>query len=398
VLATDLLSPLLGAMLFPDALQRIVPVPIPQVDRSRAIEYAVEESWRNAATGACGRCDADRMSQRAADLFDRAAPENAVPNLFLNATEAGTGRIIPYATAHVVGLATPFRTQAEIDDGSFDFVKPQPNLIERVSLQDRMNDDDDVPLSTAAIVSARFPYLTPAGLVGDRGEFVDGGYFENSGTWLVSGLVQYLIGQQLTYPAGKNPQLDAARNAVFILIVIQSEPCTRDSVDAPCAEDATSASTSWNEALSPVRALLSTRDTRADYSYDSLNAISAMIEQFSAPVVGAANGAGGCDLRLCAVTLRFRNRTRNDIPLSWVLSSEARGSMDNAVDGMEQADVRRGPPPVSVSARGDTLDQDRVLGSYWRVLCVLAQTRGGQACGPAPHAAAGQASVRKTAG
>jgi hypothetical protein len=381
VLGTDLLSPLLGAMLFPDAFQRIVPVPIPQADRSRAIEFALQNSWTEATTGDCGRCDAQRMAERAIDLYGKPAPENAVPNLFLNTTEADTGRTIPYTTMRVQGLATPFRDQAEIDDGSFDTVEPSARAIESLSLQDRMT-DDRVPLSTAAIVSARFPYLTPAGRVGySGGDYVDGGYFENSGTYLLSGVVQYLIGQQKSYPAGKSPQLDAARNAVFIVIVIESEPCTRDSPLAGCDEDATTQTGSWNEALSPLRALLSTRDMRAEYSLDGLNAVSALIEQFSANAGAATNDGGtSCDYPICAVTLRFRNRTHTDIPLSWVLSSEGRKSMDNAVDGMEAADVRLTAPPESTDSLDDPRDIDRVLGSYRRILCVLAARTGEQGC------------------
>jgi hypothetical protein len=390
VLSTDLLSPLLGAMLFPDALQRIVPVAIPQADRSRAIEYALEDSWRNSTTGACGRCDATRMSERAIDLYGRPAPENAVPNLFLNTTEADTGRIIPYTTVRVQALATPFRDQAEIDDGSFDSVEPSASQIERLSLQDRMA-DDRIPLSTAAIVSARFPYLTPAGRIGySGGDYVDGGYFENSGTYLLSGLVQNLIGQQASYPAGKTPQLDAARKAVFVVIVIESEPCTRDSIEAGCDEDATSVDGSWNEALSPLRALLSTRDMRAEYSLDGLNAVSALIEQFSAKNPGqttTTDTGTGCDYPVCAVTLRFRNHTHTDIPLSWVLSSEGRRSMDNAVDGMEMANVRQAPPPQATESADDTQDIDRVLGSYRRVLCMLAARNGTQACAQTSSAA-----------
>lgn len=391
VLSADLLSPLLGAMLFPDALQRLIPVPIGEFDRSRAIEYAVESSWQKAATGDCGLCDGARMSERAMSLYRQPAPRNAVPYLFLNTTEAGTGRVIPYATVRVTGLATPFRDQAQIDEGSFDYVKPSPSQIERLTLQDRMV-DDKIPLSTAAIVSARFPYLTPAGRVGySGGHYVDGGYFENSGTWLLSGLAQNLIGQQLSYPSGKSPQMDAARNAVFVVIVIQSEPCTRDSIDTGCDEDATAADNSWNEMLSPLRALLSTRDERAAYSLDSLGAVSALIEQLSAqgagsrPPPGRAGTAGSdisCDYRLCAVTLRFRNHTRTDIPLSWVLSSAGRKSMDNAVDGMEKADVRLGPPPASVTSPDDTQDIDRTLGSYRRVLCMLAARTGSSGCTP----------------
>lgn len=387
VLSTDLLSPLLGAMLFPDAFQRIVPVPIPQADRSRAIEYALEDSWRKSTTGDCGRCDGARMGERAIDLYNHPTPEDAVPNLFLNTTEAGTGRIIPYTTIRVPGLATPFRNQAEIDDGSFDSVEPSASQIERLSLQDRMA-DDRIPLSTAAIVSARFPYLTPAGRISySGGDYVDGGYFENSGTWLLSGLVQYLIGQQATYPVGQSPQLDAARRAVFVVVVIESEPCTRDSIETGCAEDATTLGGSWSEALSPLRALLSTRDMRAAYSLDGLNAVSALIEQFSVKNGSQAsitdNGTG-CDYPICAVTLRFRNRTRTDIPLSWVLSSQGRRSMDNAVDGMEAADVSLAAPPESTESGDDTRDIDRVLGSYRRVLCMLATRTDTQGCAPAP--------------
>ena len=60
-------------------------------------------------------------------------------------------------------------------------------------------------------------------------------------------------------------------------------------------------------------------------------------------------------------------------------------SMDAAVDGMEQADVSRGAPTPSISPLGDTADIDRVLGSYRRVLCVLAATQGSPGCAPATN-------------
>jgi len=50
---------------------------------------------------------------------------------------------------------------------------------------------------------------------------------------------------------------------VFVVVVIESEPCTRNSLDTGCDEDSTTESDSWSEALSPLRALLSTRDVRA---------------------------------------------------------------------------------------------------------------------------------------
>jgi len=329
------------------------------------------------------------MGEHVMDMYGLPVPRNAVPHLFLNTTEAGTGRIIPYATVRVMALATPFRDQAEIDKDSMDSAKPSPSQIERLSLQDRMS-DDRIPLSTAAMVSARFPYLTPAGSIGySGGQYVDGGYFENSGTWLVSGLVQNLIGQQFSYRPGQSPVTDAARNAVFILIVIQSEPCTRESIDNGCDEDATVADQSWSELLSPLRALLSTRNKRAEYSFDGLGAVSALIEQLSSNSSnsGAVHDSDvGCDYAVCAVTLRFRNKTRSEIPLSWVLSSAARRSMDNAVDGMEEANVSKNNPTTAVSSTDDTQDIDRVLGSYRRVLCLLAARDDGTGCAAAAPA------------
>ena len=392
VLSADLLSPLLGATLFPDALQRVLPVSIGAFDRARALEYAIEESWAKATPAKCGDCDADRMAAKAMDMYGVAPPHNAVPNLFLNTTEAGTGQIIPYSTARILALATPFRERAEIDDNDdLDSALPSPSQIESLSLQDRMS-DDRIPLSTAAMVSARFPYLTPAGSVGySGGQYVDGGYFENSGTWLLSGLVQNLIGQQLSYRAGQSPQIDAARNAVFIVIVVQSEPCTRESIDNGCDENATVADDSWSELLSPLRALLSTRDKRAEYSFDGLGALSALIEQLSSQGTDTddiGDRGVGCDYAVCAVTLRFRNRTRSEIPLSWVLSSAARRSMDNAIDGMEQASVRERIPPIATSNADDALDADRVLGSYRRVLCLLAARNEATGCATAPNLAA----------
>jgi hypothetical protein len=388
VLSTDLLSPLLGATLFPDALQRVLPVPIVAFDRARSLEYAIEASWTRATPATCDGCDAGRMAERTMDMYGHPAPRNAVPNLFLNTTEAGTGQIIPYSTLRVLGLATPFRERAEIDENEhFDSGKQPAYVIESLSLQDRML-DDQIPLSTAAIVSARFPYLTPSGSIGSSGgQYVDGGYFENSGTWLLSGLVQTLIGQQLSYRAGQSPQVDAARNAVFIVIVIQSEPCARDSIETSC-QDATVAVDSWSELLSPLRALLSTRDKRAEYSLNGLGAITALIEQLSSQgglSQSVSDRGTSCDYPVCAVTLRFRNRTRSEIPLTWVLSSAARQSINNAVDGMERASVRKGVPSTALSPVDDPQDVDRVLGSYRRVLCLLAARNDATGCTPASN-------------
>ena len=59
----------------------------------------------------------------------------------------------------------------------------------------------DLPLATAALMSARFPYINPGGLVPPDDQFVDGGYYENIGgvtaKELLDKLEAYLLEKQL---------------------------------------------------------------------------------------------------------------------------------------------------------------------------------------------------------
>jgi len=420
VLGTDLLSPLLGATLFPDALQRALPFPVHEFDRTIALEYAVEDSWRSASAQWGG--NPDRLSDDPSQLY---RTDNTVPNLILNTTEAGSGNIVPYTTASI--LEPSFRADAQIDDGNLDCgmpvneancVMPLPHLKRLAVGADR---GAPVSLSTAAILSARFPFLTPAGTLQDwdtgayldapdRGHYVDGGYFENSGTFLLSRVLQNLVGDKMCLLRGAactevdtggldERALAAARNAVFIVIIIQSEPCTRQARTNSCEEAKPTDSSSWSELLSPLRALLSTRDTRATYSSEELRSISALVDQLEAEANPGSAGKDAADTPddgvsckevVCTVTLRFLNRTNTDIPLTWVLSNAARHYMDRAVDGMESADVTTTVPHASVTDTTDAQDIDRVLGSYRRVLCLLTATNrpGSPRCTPyAPVAA-----------
>lgn len=409
VLSADLLSPLLGATLFPDTLQRAIPIPVPAFDRSRALEFAVEKAWRDADPGCLEKGEAcDRFHDPATELYSGKG-KNVVPNLFLNTTEADTGTIIPFATAEIVDI--PIQEKSQIDDRNLDCVqdgvigtaclKPrQPNL----SMAFEFGPDQTLPLSTAAILSARFPYLTSAGSVaGSPNKHVDGGYFENSGTFKLSELVQNLIGQQLCLKEGANcPGVDGAsedakiaRDAVFIVIVIKSEPCTRRVQGDSCEEDNPSSSGAWSELLSPLRALLSTRDKRAAYSIASLDSTSALIQEMRltafVPSAGGMNANPAvrndsgitCDFTICAVTLQFLNKRNTDIPLTWLLSAGARYQMNAAVADMEAADVRFASPPISMTNLYAAGDRSQVLGSYRRVLCLLADRKdAAAACTP----------------
>ena len=392
VLATDLLSPLLGAALFPDALQRILPLPIEKFDRARALEFALEEAWRR-NTPACRTCDPGRMSAKVETMYPREDVRRPVPHLFLNTTEAGTGLSKPFATWDIGELALPDRHRTRREANAL----PVPRL---VPLQDRIA-TDDVPLSAAAMVSARFPYLTPAARVGDAGHYVDGGYFENSGTWLVGGVSQNLIGQRLNYRNESNQELErAVRNSVIVAIVIRSAPCN------PCGPQGTDVKAedldaTWNELLSPIRALLYTRDKRAEYSINDLGAMTSLIQRLAIrhqrsmeraqgaaateePPSSAAERspvASECTNTICAVTVTFHNKSTSEVPLSWVLSSRAREAMDQAVDQILSEDLQKPARPPD-----DVEDVNRLEGSYRRIMCLLQNDSKSVGCAPAPQA------------
>ncbi len=58
----------------------------------------------------------------------------------------------------------------------FDDTDHSTEVFDFVGMQGR-----DLPLATAALLSARFPYINPGGVIGPDDQFVDGGYYENIG-------------------------------------------------------------------------------------------------------------------------------------------------------------------------------------------------------------------------
>ena len=79
--------------------------------------------------------------------------------------------------------------------------------------------------------------------------------------------------------------------------------------------------------------------------------------------------------------MRFYNAPGAEIPLTWMLSSRARLSMDNATNRILEEDLSAPPRRIETG--------DRIEGSYRQVLCLLAQGKDMPAC-PAAAAPAAQ--------
>ena len=286
ILGEDFLSPVVASLLYPDLAQRFLPVPFSAFDRAATLEQAWEGAWQK---------HLPRKRARMSEPFDalwenqkQDDPKQWIPALLLNATWVETGKRVIVSNLKVAAAR-----------GSEDFVDSED--------ANAFFYPRSLPLSTAVHMSARFTYVSPAGTLVRKGRahgrVVDGGYFENSAATATLEILQTV---QLL--AQDDPRR-WGRVDVYV-IHISNEP-----VDAKFANDALSIAPDnpriapkqfLNEALSPIRTMLNTRDARGHYSRESL-AWQAGQDHF-------------LHFGLC--------RTSNNVPLGWVLSKSTRDRME----------------------------------------------------------------------
>jgi hypothetical protein len=213
---SDLLAPLLTMGLFPDLIQRFIPIPINDWDRATGLEVAFEKAW-------------DKLSLPNQDnplrqsFYQHWQPQGIAPALVLNTTVVETGDRL---------VISPFKIQL-------------PNK-QNIAIDEP---DLDLKLSTAAVLSARFPYFTPVGSYQRSSDkrklrLADGGYFDNSGI-------------PTALDIGRNLQRLKGYGKTFEIVYLSL-------IDGQFNGSTTQLnSEGLNEVLSPVRALFSARQSRS---------------------------------------------------------------------------------------------------------------------------------------
>jgi hypothetical protein len=265
VLSQDFLAPAVAGLLFPDLMQRFLPIGFP--DRARALEQSWERAW-----GRAGFAE-DLWSDRS--FRSLWGGEGFLPALFLNGTHVEAGRRVITSNLDIAGSPGVFRDV-------YDFYSLVPAGAE-------------IRASTAAHNSARFTYVSPAGTLADGTHLVDGGYFENFGA---------VTGREVL-KAG----IDRLGKRIRpVAILISNDPNLGDR-DLPAGEPGTPHGVerkTWaGELLSPLRAMLQTRDARGLLAASELRAIA---EQ---------NDGKYFQFRLC------KEAGRPDPALGWVLSDDS---------------------------------------------------------------------------
>jgi hypothetical protein len=269
VLAKDFLSDTVGNALFPDLLQRFLPAPLLS-DRAIALEHSFERAWL------LEHPDGDlQLTEPFHDLW-RASP-HSVPLLFLNSTVVETGQ---RAINH------PLATHSTAADPPFADTFPIGSFIGTA-----------MPLSTAALLSARFTYVSPAGLIDTRRtaaprwiRLVDGGYFDNSGAVTAEELAGVLL------QAGDH-------RLRLIVLHLPNDPDT-PSAQLNAQQRSLSRLEFLSEVFAPPQTLLNTRGARGTQAVSHLRGTS---------------GVELLSIRPCRVHVTA--------PLGWVLSGEVRAEM-----------------------------------------------------------------------
>jgi predicted acylesterase/phospholipase RssA len=308
ILGQDFLSPAAAAMLYPDFIQRFLPFRILFLDRGRWLERAWENAWRNTM-------HSDRFARSFLDLWkDRRI---YVPSLFLNGTSVENGNRI-------------IASNILIDTNFFEAADATAKLLPVSQHKERRRPKIDMPLSTAAHMSARFTYVSPAGRFAPDGtHVVDGGYFENSGATSALDVLR-----QVNNEMRQNADL---RGIIPQIIMISNNPLgvasgSRDlgmrkqelkNVARTAAAEAArrEPGTFLEDALAPAYALLSTRDARGEYAQKAIG----QAQRESCEAIKAQLGIQ-MDGPQCLYFFSLAPATV-PLPLGWMLSNAAAEAM-----------------------------------------------------------------------
>jgi hypothetical protein len=294
VLDRDFLAPLVAAALFPDFLQRFLPWRVEQFSRAKALDASIEEAWAALAEDSKAAAGSNPFSGPFLDHWDASG---AAPALMLNTTDVNLGHRT---------VISPFWMQT----GTLDF----SSIWNLHSLVMDPTDPStpirtDLKLSTAVGLSARFPWVTPAGAIdwtpnpneAIRIRLVDGGYFENSGietaTDLFNSIREY-----------ETASKDASQTKPHIRLHILPIGGYQKALHS-----VSNTANGFGEVASPARALLSSRDRRGYLAWYRW-------------------WMDRCDYDLsnprCNFTASSLNHTDFRLPLGWRLSRLTRKFLD----------------------------------------------------------------------
>ncbi len=303
----DFLSPTFGGMLFPDLLQRLVPVAL-LPDRAQGLELAFEAGWREHCKDVPG-CDHPDLLSRS---FSQFGPTDAAwrPLVVINGASQETGRRILTSRLRF----SPWEINAD------DFY----NVVDR-----------DVPVSTAIHNGARFPWISPAGTLTRKngtgsGHIVDGGYFEAAGVEVLRELAPAL--RTIAEKRGDKLRI------VFVYIGYRERTDEALASAAAAPVDDPRANSFLNELSAPLKALFGSRSAHAGHLQRELKLEASGDPRDINPILYASTPLAHYEpILLCKQT----GPRPFEPPMDWALSGCAKAYMRKAAGGTAIAEGRQ---------------------------------------------------------
>lgn len=291
ILSNDFLSPVVAATLFGDVPYAFIPF-LRNQDRGRTFDLALEQAWDNVLPNL-----KNPLAKPYLDFWD---PKGAAPAILANTTQVENGmRVVvgPFmsidgpqqaGTLHQRSRRTIYYGKELVDEG-----------------WEALASNEDIRLSTAIGISARFPWIMPAArFKTSKTQFrlVDGGYLDNSGDETAFDLIMEL--GQLDTMRGKLADGSIVPSYQLHLISL-----TSDTALTPGAVEG------FGDLLSPIRTMLSSRPTRSQMAKHRIRA-------FINRAPGMVSGTSG---EFSSPTPMVQlNHEEFKVPLTWQLSEASR--------------------------------------------------------------------------
>jgi hypothetical protein len=204
-------------------------------------------------------------------------------------------------------------------------------------------------------MSARFPWVTPAAIIGkgeDKVQAGDGGYFENSGIETAHNLIRELQG----LPKGSAPNT--------LTLEIEGRPVTVAFRLVTIRGEGIPPFSSYSgEVLAPIRTLLAARENRGTVSF--WNAFGSLCPNCSVVLMKP-------DDTVSTQTLSFR---AEPLPLGWFIGATNRRRILNNVGDNRQCGFRSGQAEVLRRRPEGRPDNDCLYEYIYRELATATEVR-----------------------
>lgn len=287
IIGKDYLSPTIACLCTREVLQLLIPFPIQSFDCAKVFEKTWEYTWKNNLN------DDLTFSEPLLSLLDN----DSIPSLFINSTQVENGYPVVLSNIRInEGLSSA--------DNQNNFHLPREfytDILGKAS--------NDVPLSTASLLSARFPYVSPAGTLKDRNNsvisLVDGGYFDNTGA---NTAYQVLFNIKKIYE--KKKKSIYRTDIMPVIIYLKNGVSLPDSVSTR--------KTLIDQLVAPIETSLQIRDSNTKNNLEKLREF---VNYYEGEFI--------------TYTLPKTGATETDIPLGWALSRSVQQEIDERVEEID---------------------------------------------------------------